>query len=94
MAQKIYNNGSDGKILMSSAGKVIRQPYEFGNAFRNRMGLNNYIEITISIPSEFTLLNWFYNSIFSQDFSIYAPISNITDSINDNYSRSIWEYSS
>lgn len=52
MAQKIYNNGSDGKILMSSAGKVIRQPYEFGNAFQNRMGLNNYIRISsVNIPN-------------------------------------------
>lgn len=57
MAQKIYNNGSDGKILMSSAGKVIRQPYEFGNAFQNRVGLNNYFELSgITFPDTYSFL--------------------------------------
>lgn len=35
----------EGIVLMSSGGRVIKAAYEFGKAFQNRMGLNNYIEI-------------------------------------------------
>ena len=42
---KIYNNG-ENKILFSAGDRIIKQPYEFGKAFQNRMGLNNYIKIS------------------------------------------------
>lgn len=83
MAQKIYNNGSDGKILMSSAGKVIRQPYEFGNAFQNRMGLNNYIDIKgVSLSHEMEVVNYCSNEYSIQSINY---IINIQTSNFDNY---------
>jgi len=56
---KIYNNG-ENKILMSAGDRIIRQPYEFGNAFQNGAGLNNYIEIqNLGLSSdEYTVLAW------------------------------------
>lgn len=44
MSTKLYKN-TEGKVLMSVGNKLIKQPYEFGLAFQNRMGLNNYIKI-------------------------------------------------
>lgn len=41
---KIYNNG-ENKVLMSAGDRIIRQPYEFGNAFQNKVGLSNYVKI-------------------------------------------------
>lgn len=46
MANRIFTNGEEGKILTSVGNRIIKQPYEFGNAFQNRMGLNNYIKIS------------------------------------------------
>ena len=83
MAKKIYNNGSDGKILMSSAGKIIRQPYEFGNAFQNKMGLNNYIEISgLNLSQYYSIFNWNYRSDIS---NLTTGIYNVQNSNLDNY---------
>lgn len=56
---KIYNNG-ENKVLMSAGDRIIRQPYEFGNAFQNGAGLNNYIEAqNLGLPSNvYTVLAW------------------------------------
>ena len=55
---KIYNNG-ENKILFSAGDRIIRQPYEFGNAFQNRMGLNNYIIVDGLNISILYILSWF-----------------------------------
>jgi len=50
MSLKVFSNEED-KILTSMGGRIIKQPYEFGNAFQNRMGLSNYIKISnLSLP--------------------------------------------
>lgn len=36
----------DGAILKNPDGKIIKQPHDFGFAFQNRMGINNYIRIS------------------------------------------------
>ena len=43
---KIYNNG-ENKVLMSAGDRIIKQPYEFGNAF---VGTSPY-SIDINVPS-------------------------------------------
>ena len=43
MSTKLFKN-TEGKVLMSVGNKLIKQPYEFGLAFQNRMGLSNYFE--------------------------------------------------
>lgn len=45
MSTKLFKN-TEGKVLMSVGNKLIKQPYEFGLGFQNRMGLNNYFEAT------------------------------------------------
>ena len=45
MSTKLFKN-TEGKVLMSVGNKLIKQPYEFGLAFQNRMGLNNYILVS------------------------------------------------
>lgn len=51
MANRILTNGEENKILTSVGNRIIKQPYEFGNAFQNRMGLNNYFTVpSINIP--------------------------------------------
>lgn len=56
---KIYNNG-ENKVLMSAGDRIIRQPYEFGNSFQNKAGLNNYIEVqNLGLSSDaYTMLAW------------------------------------
>ena len=56
---KIYNNG-ENKVLMSAGDRIIKQPYEFGKAFQNGAGLNNYIETqNLGLSSdEYTVLAW------------------------------------
>mgnify|MGYP001420227524 CR=1 FL=1 len=50
---KIYNNG-ENKILMSAGDRIIRQPYEFGKAFRRVTGFNTYMLIeNIGLPDDF-----------------------------------------
>lgn len=57
MSTKLYQN-SEGKVLMSVGNKLIKQPHEFGLAFQNRMGLNNYINITGLNISTMSVLSW------------------------------------
>ena len=60
---KIYNNG-ENKILFSAGDRIIRQPYEFGNAFQNRVGSNNYILVDgLNIPQYYTIISWFSSSV-------------------------------
>lgn len=50
---KIYNNG-ENKILMSAGDRIIRQPYDFGKAFRRISGFNTYMLIeNIGLPDDF-----------------------------------------
>lgn len=45
MAQEVYKN-DDGQVLFGNSGNVFRRPYNFGNSFVNKMGLNNYIQVS------------------------------------------------
>lgn len=47
MGTKLFKNTED-KVLMSASGKLIKQNYGFGNAFQNRLGLNNYIKFDLT----------------------------------------------
>ena len=82
---KIYNNGED-KILFSAGDRIIKQPYEFGNAFQNRMGLNNYIEISglnLSMLHTSTIYTTARAGMYDQ------PVYNMQDSNFDNFSAQI-----
>lgn len=58
MANRIFTNGEEGKILTSVGNRIIKQPYEFGNAFK----VTSPYYIDINIPNldyeSFTLLNF------------------------------------
>lgn len=73
---KIYNNG-ENKILMSAGDRIIRQPYDFGNAFQNRAGLSNYILIE-NLDVDLTNFGWFkwYDSPGGNQniFSFQSPV--------------------
>ena len=64
---KIYNNG-ENKILMSAGDRIIRQPYEFDNAFVNAGGLNSYIEVDGIGASLLSLsvMQWYYMPVFPE----------------------------
>ena len=82
---KIYNNG-ENKILFSAGDRIIKQPYEFGNAFQNRMGLNNYIEISglnLSMLHTSTIYTTARAEMYSQ------AVYNMQDSNFDNFSAQI-----
>ena len=85
MSQRIFTNGEDGKILTSVGNRIIKQPYEFGNAFQNRMALNNYILINnISltlIPSTEVVIIKDVSSDLSEGISTRKSVS------NNNYQR-------
>lgn len=83
MTTKLYKN-TEGKVLMSVGNKLIKQPYEFGLAFQNRMGLKNYLQISnISISQYGTILTTSTNFIPAT----YAQVVfNCQNSNNDNYS--------
>lgn len=61
MNNKIFTNGEEGKILTSVGNRIIKQPYEFGTAFK---GKSPYY-IDINIPNldydSFTILNFVKN---------------------------------
>ena len=52
---KIYNNG-ENKVLMSAGDRIIRQPYEFGNAFGTNgiSFITQYLNIDINKGGDFT----------------------------------------
>jgi len=50
MANRIFTNGEEGKILTSVGSRIIKQPYEFGNALYATT-FENYIKIAnLNIP--------------------------------------------
>ena len=61
MSVKLYKN-TEGKVLMSVGNKLIKQPYNFGNAFQNRIGLNNQIEFSYNIGFDHTIVHWSRNN--------------------------------
>jgi len=82
---KIYNNG-ENKILFSAGDRIIRQPYEFGNAFQNRMGLNNYIEIS---GLNLSMLHTSTIYITARTGTYNQAVYNMQDSNFDNFSAQI-----
>lgn len=50
---------SENKVLLSAGSRIIKQPYNFGKMFMNRMGLNNYIRIAnLNLSANSTIMNW------------------------------------
>ena len=75
---KIYNNG-ENKVLMSAGDRIIRQPYEFGNAFVNAGGLNNYILIDNLNIVDASKIIW-HNKKTTNLSSIGGYITHVNDS--------------
>lgn len=85
---KLYKN-TEGKVLMSVGNRLIKQPYEFGNGFQNRMGLNNYIQISgLNISSYFTIFEWVEDT--NTAIATRSQYFNLRDVNNDNFSCSRW----
>ena len=58
MSVKLFKN-TEGKVLMSAGGKLIKQSYDFGKAFQNTMGLDNYIQVAgLSFLSSYNYLTF------------------------------------
>lgn len=84
MANRIFTNGEEGKILTSVGDRIIKQPYEFGNAFQNRMGLNNYILIGgLNLTQYYDALLWKFHNYVS---STYYNAFSLKNTNNDWYS--------
>lgn len=82
MAVEIFKNDEDN-ILFGQDGNCFKSPFNFGNSFRNKMGLNNYIEIpNLSLAPVYTAIisTSGYNSGYDQ------ILFNIQNTNLDNYS--------
>lgn len=64
MANRIFTNGEEGKILTSVGNRIIKQPYEFGNGFGNNtsVAINGGIVFDYTFNTSFTLSLWFGRS--------------------------------
>ena len=84
MVNRIFTNGEEGKILTSVGNRIIKQPYEFGNAFQNRMGLNNYFELdNILLPTNWSIIT-LGNFPTGEDGGVFQAIStslNLADNL-------------
>jgi len=92
---KLYKN-TEGKVLMSVGNRLIKQPYEFGNAFQNRMGLNNYIQvpnISVNESDGFSILTWIYLSQFPNS-TTRDLLFTINDDSTSKYYQLRWDSSS
>lgn len=84
MSVKLYNN-TEGKILMSVGNKLIKQPYEFGNVFKNNMGLNNYLEITgLNITNGYSIIGICNTANISGDFGL-LQMTDTNQNFTDNF---------
>ena len=84
MANRIFTNGEEGKILTSVGNRIIKQPYEFGNAFQNRMGLNNYFELSgVSLPTNWCIvtIGYFDTGVEGGVFQAIATSLNLADNL-------------
>ena len=87
---KIYNNG-ENKVLMSAGDRIIRQPYEFGDAFV-QTAQNCYIDIDISHSGEFTIFGCSdFNYVGGNNGSTKSFVSWL-DSSDNNYVFGGWDY--
>lgn len=83
----LYKN-SEGKILLSSGGRIIKQPYNFGKWFSNKMGLNNYIKISnLNLSANCNILQWSYAPTTTTSGYQY-PFFNLRNG-SDNISNSL-----
>ena len=81
MSAKLFKN-TEGKVLMSAGGKLIKQSYEFGNAFQNRMGLNNYMKFDLTGVAQYYSALVCWRNITA---SYNTPLFSLKNTNNDNY---------
>ena len=89
---KIYNNG-ENKVLISAGDRIIRQPYEFGNAFA-QTNQNCYIDIDISHFGEFTILGCSDFNYIGGNVGFIKSFISWLDANDNNYIFGGWDYGS
>lgn len=77
MAENSVFSNETGQVMFGTGGQIYKVSYSFGNAFANRMGLNNYIEIgNLNLPTHCNVLQWISNPHTSGAGLIY-PFFNL-----------------
>ena len=87
---KIYNNG-ENKVLMSAGDRIIRQPYEFGNAFA-QTAQNCYIDIDIIHFGEFTIFGCSDFNYIGGNAGYVKSFVSWLDADDNNYVFGGWDY--